>query len=255
MAIMVVTILGSGTGVPDGDRNSAGYFLALPSARLMLDCGAGTVHALARFKLPWQTITHLFISHFHVDHVGELASLMFAFKWGREGVRTEPLTLIGPRGLGRLVTGLNNAYDRNLLDSGFPVTVTEIAPDERFPISDNCSLSVAKTPHTSESLAVRIDAAGRSICYTGDTAYSETVSAFFKDTDLMISECSFPERRQRTAHLAIKDVARMAQLASAKSLVVTHFYFPVDERRLLDELRQDYSGEIFIGRDGMKLEV
>jgi ribonuclease BN (tRNA processing enzyme) len=80
--IMKLTILGSAQIVPDGSRNSAGYFLELPGARVMMDCGAGTVHALARIRTPWEQMTHLFLSHFHVDHIGELASLFFAFRYG-----------------------------------------------------------------------------------------------------------------------------------------------------------------------------
>ena len=92
---MKLTILGSGTVVPNGLRNSAGYFVELPDARVMMDCGAGTVHALARYNCPWERMTHLFVSHFHVDHIGELASLFFAFRYGMKQERSEPLTIIG----------------------------------------------------------------------------------------------------------------------------------------------------------------
>src|SRR4029450_302390 len=102
---MKLTILGSGTGVPNGSRNSAGYFVEMPAARLMMDCGAGTVHSLARFGVPWEQMTHLFISHFHVDHVGELASLFFAFRHGMRKSRAAPLTLIGPPARARGVAG------------------------------------------------------------------------------------------------------------------------------------------------------
>src|SRR5215470_12980987 len=118
---MKLTILGSGTGTPDGTRNSAGYFVELPGARVMLDCGAGCVHASARYGLPWQDLTHLFVSHFHVDHVGELAALMWAFKYGMKSRRTAPLTLAGPRGLDRVMKGLNDAYGRDLFEASFPV--------------------------------------------------------------------------------------------------------------------------------------
>jgi ribonuclease BN (tRNA processing enzyme) len=50
---MKLTILGSGTVVPDGKRNSSGYFVEAGKLRVMMDCGAGTVHALARYGLDW----------------------------------------------------------------------------------------------------------------------------------------------------------------------------------------------------------
>ncbi|HSE38723.1 MAG TPA: ribonuclease Z, partial [Blastocatellia bacterium] len=153
---MKLTILGSGTVVPSGSRNSAGYLVELPGARVMMDCGAGTVHALARYGLPWERMTHLFISHFHVDHVGELASLFFAFRYGMRVNRTEPFTIIGPDGLDRVMVGLRTAFGSKLFEMTFPVSVRMLTPGESVELGGGGStLSVAKTPHTDESLAVR----------------------------------------------------------------------------------------------------
>jgi ribonuclease BN (tRNA processing enzyme) len=252
---MRLTILGSGTVAPDGARNSAGYFVEAGDARMMMDCGAGTVHALARHGLPWERMTHLFISHFHVDHCGELASLFSAFRHGMRSKRSEPLTVIGPQGLDRVMGGLKDAFGPDLFEPKFPVSVRMLAPGERAELSAGCSLSVIKTPHTKESLAARIRCGDRVICYTGDTAYDEGVAKFFNGASLMVSECSFRERREGVAHLSVKDAARMAALAQAARLAVTHFYFDVDEEELKRELRGEFSGEVIIGSDGLSVEV
>lgn len=252
---MKLTILGSGTARPDGERNSASYFVETSDARILLDCGAGSVHALARYNLPWEETTHIFISHFHVDHCGELASLFFAFKWGMRSQRTEPLTLVGPYGLGQVMEGLKLAFGSNLFVLKFPVELCLISPDESIALSRASRLSVAKTPHTDESLAVRIENLGKSICYTGDTDASDELPQFFDRTDLLVSECSFRERVEGVPHVSVRDVARMAAQSEAKRLAVTHFYFEVDEMELKRELQNDYAGEIIIGRDGLTLEV
>jgi ribonuclease BN (tRNA processing enzyme) len=257
---MKLTILGSGTVVPDGSRNSSGYFIETPSMRMMMDCGAGTVHALARYGVPWEEMTHLFISHFHADHVGELASLMFAFKWGMKTRRSQPLTLLGPAGLDRMLKALDDALDLRLGELKFPVEPRELQPAEEYRLAPGCILSVAKTPHTRVSLAARIDDTridhdSRSICYTGDTAYSEDLRRFFAGTDLMISECSYEQPNPDVAHLSVREVSMMAEQARAARLVVTHFYFDVDELDLASRLRQRYSGDVIIGRDGMCIEI
>ncbi len=252
---MKLTILGSGTVVPDGARNSAGYFIETGDVRLMMDCGAGTVHALARYGCDWERLTHVYISHFHVDHVGELAALFFAFKYGMRGARDEPLMLIGPRGLDRVMDGLKQAFGEDLFAPKFPVSLRLLAPGEQIDLSGDSRLAVAKTPHTDESLAVRVTSGASSICYTGDTDYSPEVARFFAKTSVMISECSFRERREGVAHVAINDVARMAALAAAERLIVTHFYFEVEEEAVKREIRRQYAGEILIGRDGLQLSV
>lgn len=252
---MKLTILGSGTSKPDGARNSAGYFIETPDARVMLDCGAGTLHALARYNLPWEKMTHIFISHFHVDHCGELASLFFAFKWGLQSERKEPITLIGPHGLGQVIEGLKLAFGLKLFTLKFPLEVRLLLPGESMEIGAQSKLSVAKTPHTQESLAVKIESGGNSICYTGDTDASDELPIFFSKTDLLVSECSFRERIEGIRHVSIKDVARMAAQSEAKRLVVTHFYFEANDKELKQELGKGYAGEILIGRDGMIVEV
>jgi ribonuclease BN (tRNA processing enzyme) len=252
---MKLTILGSGTVVPDGARNSAGYFVESGEVRLMMDCGAGTVHALPRYGCDWERLTHLYISHFHVDHCGELAALFFAFKYGMRRERREPLTVIGPHGLDRVMEGFRQAFGEKLFEPKFPVNLQLLAPGDTVALSADCQLAVSKTPHTDESLAVRVTCGATSVCYTGDTDKSEAVASFFAKTDVMISECSFRERREGIAHVSIRDVARMAAMAEARRLVVTHFYFEVDEEEIRREIRRDYAGDIFIGRDGLQLSI
>ena len=252
---MKLTILGSGTAVPNGERNSSGYFVEAAGARLMLDCGAGTVHALARYGVDWERMTHLFISHFHVDHIGELASLFFAFRHGMKTVRTEPLTLIAPRGFDRVTHHLKEAFGEKLFTPKFSFDLITIEPGETVRLNDDCTLSVAKTPHTDESLAVKIEDCKASLCYTGDTGASEELARFFDKTDLLISECSFREPKEGVLHLSIQEVAKLASQANVKKLVVTHFYFAVDEDELKGELQNEYAGEVFIARDGMSIEI
>ena len=153
------------------------------------------------------------------------------------------------------MNSLKEAYGSNLFEPKFPVNLHMVAPGERVSLTRDCRLSVAKTPHTKESLAVRIESGAGAICYTGDTDYSEEVASFFNKASLMISECSFRERREGVPHVSVSDVARMASLAEAARLVVTHFYFDVDEQELKQELQNGFSGEVIIGRDGMSLDV
>jgi ribonuclease BN (tRNA processing enzyme) len=252
---MKLTILGSGTLIPSGERNSAGYFIELPDASVMMDCGAGTVHALARYGLPWEQMTHLFISHFHVDHLGELASLFTALRYGMKADRSDPFTIVGPRGLDRVIDALKLAFGSRLFDTKFPVILRMLSHGEQIDLGGESMLSVTKTPHTSESLAVRIESGGKALCYTGDTAYVDELARFFRGADVLISECSFREPREGVPHLSISEAAQLASLAGASKLIVTHFYFDVDETALKAEVEAAYAGEVIIGSDGFSLDV
>jgi ribonuclease BN (tRNA processing enzyme) len=151
------------------------------------------------------------------------------------------------------MTGLKQAFGSTLFDTRFPVELQILAPGDRVILGPETTLSVAKTPHTVESLAVRIDSLGGSVCYTGDTGYCEELASFFSETNALISECSFRARREGVAHLSIEDAAKLAAKAKAERLVVTHFYFEVNDDELELELEQGYGGEVLIGRDGLSI--
>ena len=70
----------------------------------------------------------------------------------------------------------------------------------------------------------------------------------------MISECSF-RQREGLRHLSVSEVARLADLAEVARLIVTHFYFDVNEAELKAELERDYDGEVIIGGDGVSVDV
>jgi len=221
----------------------------------MLDCGAGTLHALARYQRPWEQVTHLFISHFHADHIGELASLLFAFSYGAKAARSEPFTIIGPDGLQAVLDALDTAFGGKLLKTKFPIKVITLSSGQTLQLGTMSELSVCKTPHTAESLAVRIDTNDYSLCYTGDTAYSDDLVDFFIGADVLISECSFREPRDDVRHLSVLEASRLAGRANVGTLILTHFYFDVDEVQLIVEGFSEYSGEVIVGKDGFSMDL
>jgi ribonuclease BN (tRNA processing enzyme) len=251
---MRLTVLGSGTCVPSGERSSAGYWLDAGARRVRLDCGAGTVHAMARYGLAWETLTHQFVSHFHVDHVGELMALLFAFKYGRSAPRAEPLSIVGPAGLEALATRLAGDLWASLLEQEFPLEFVEVAAGDALDLG-GATLRVAKTRHTAESLAVRVEAGGRSVGYTGDAAPSDDLADLFRGVDLLVCECSFVDDARGTKHMIADEVAALAREAGAKHLVATHFYFDPEAERLADRLARGFAGRVTIARDGLVVDV
>jgi ribonuclease BN (tRNA processing enzyme) len=251
---MKLTVLGGGTCMLRPDRACSGYWVESGAVRLRLDAGAGTMHTMTRFGLPWETITHQFISHFHLDHVGELPGLLWCLKWGRRAQRTAPLEILGPVGLRALLEQVSAVHGADLFDQQFPVSVRELTPGERVELADGVTLGVAKTPHNPESLAVRVEAGGRALGYTGDTTWSPDLPRFFGDVDVLVAECSYITLPRGSIHLDAAQTARVAREAGARRLVATHFYFDPDEERLAERLAAAYDGGIAIASDGLTIE-
>ena len=70
---------------------------------LLVDCGEGTQIAIKEAGLSFKPIDILCVTHFHADHISGLPGLLLTMG---NAERTEPLTIIGPRGLERVVSAL-----------------------------------------------------------------------------------------------------------------------------------------------------
>lgn len=251
---MRLTVVGSGTAVPDAERAAAGYYLEASGLKLLLDCGPGIVHHLARLKLDWQRITHLLITHFHNDHIGDVPALFFAWRWGMLPARTAPLSLLAPLGMSKKLEHMAEAMGEHVQTPGFDVAVEELGGEEERLVGDVVHIKTLRTPHTDESIAFRIDTPEGAVGYTGDTGYSEEVSVFLSRVDWLIMECSLPERYAMDTHLTPSRAARMARQANPGTLIITHVYPQLDSVALPDMLlRAGWTGETIIAHDGMVL--
>ncbi len=253
---MRLVVLGSGSSVPDGSRNGPGFWIEGQEARVLLDCGAGVLPALPRRVRDWTAVTHIFLSHFHIDHVVELPAILFALEHA-PGIeeRTAPLEILGPPGTARLVEGLESALERDFTQQRFDVAVREVRPGHAHAIRPGCTLRVLSVPHTDESLAVRIEERGASVGYTGDAAPCPELASFFQGCDVLIADCSLEEPSQGVRHLSVEETARLAREASVTHLVATHLFPGLDPEATRKKLEASFSRVVDVARDGLSIDI
>lgn len=253
---MELTVVGSGTAVPDAARVGSGYLVKVSTSYILLDCGPGVVHHLARFELPWSEITHLCISHFHTDHIGDVPALIFAMKYGQAEPRTQPLTVFGPPGTKRLFRKLAAAFGDYLKDPGFSIIINELKAGKRMALNDVAHVSAAPTPHTDTSVAFRIDGPRSSLGYTGDTDHNVDVGAFLQTVDLLVVECSMPDELGMEGHMTPARVATFARVALPKKILLTHLYPQMPRAEAISLVqRAGWEGEVVLAEDGMKVSL
>ena len=250
-----LTTLGTGTIALSGQRSCAGYLYEADEVRLLLDCGSGVTRRLAELGLAWPTITHVALTHFHIDHHGDLPTLVFACKYGILPARTAPLEVLGPAGTGDLLARLAAAYGDWLLAPGFPLTVRELAPGETINLSDAVRIVAHKVPHTAESVAYSIERRGRRIVYTGDTGVDDALATWAHGCDVMICECSLPQEMAIAEHLTPEQCGVIAGRAQPAHLVLTHFYPPVEQVDIRAAVATHFAGLVTLARDGWHFEL
>jgi ribonuclease BN (tRNA processing enzyme) len=254
---MKLTILGSGTSVPHPERAASAYWLETSKGTLLLDISADTAHRMAQEGLDWPNLDAIWISHFHLDHMGGLTPFLFGMKWAPQTQnRTKPLRIYGPHGLRRIVEAVDDSNNYRLFEQSFPVEIIEVGPDADFEIFPGITARTFSTPHTTESLALRLkDEDSKFFVYTSDTGFSEDLVPFAKNTDLLLMECSYRRNKSVQKHLELADAMRLAQECAPKKLVLTHLYAEWDQVDLVAEARSLWPGETIEAKDGLQLEI
>src|SRR5256886_7135173 len=120
---MELVTVGTGTVAPSATRTSACHWVSRGRLKILLDCGPGALHRLAQFGLPWPEVTHVVLSHFHPDHWAELPMLVYALKYTTVPPRQEPLVILGPPGVVRLVKTLAGGDREGVLPPRVPLGI------------------------------------------------------------------------------------------------------------------------------------
>jgi ribonuclease BN (tRNA processing enzyme) len=219
--------------------------------------GSDTPHRMAQEQLDWPNLDAIWISHFHLDHMGGLTPFLFGLKWAPQTQdRTKPLRIFGPEGLRRIIEAVNNSNNYRLFEQSFPVEIVEVEPDADFQILPGIVANTLSTPHTPESLALRLnDEDSKLFVYTSDTGFSEDLVQFAKHADLLLMECSYRRNKPVQKHLELADAMRLADACAARQLVLTHLYSEWDNIDLAAEARLLWSGETIEAKDGLRLEI
>jgi ribonuclease BN (tRNA processing enzyme) len=253
---MKLVVLGSGTSVPHAQRASAGFWLETLSGTLVLDFSADTSHRLAEEELDWANLDAIWLSHFHLDHLGGLAPFLFGTKHGPSTQkRTKPLFVYGPEGFKSILAAVDNSYNYGLMKQPFPLELIEVKAARSFELLPGLTANTFSTPHTPESMAIRLkDKSGSDLVYTSDTGYSEELAEFALNVTVLLMECSFHKNKPVELHLELGEAMQLAHKCQPQKLVLTHLYPEWDGIDLAAEARQLWTGETIEAVDGLRLE-
>jgi ribonuclease BN (tRNA processing enzyme) len=251
---MELILLGTGTCVPRADRNSSGYVVKDKGTIVLLDCGPGILRRMAEAKIDFREIDVICLSHFHPDHVSDLAPFFLATKYTPDFARTRPLTLIGPTGLKEFFHNLSKLYGEWLENLNFPLQLEEFGEDSKE--FNSLTIYSKKMEHSKNSIGFRIkNSENKSITYSGDTGFCKEIVELANETDLLLIECSFPDNRKMEEHLTPKEVGEIAKAANVKKVVLTHLYPVFQNQDPVNQVSGIFNGEIIEGRDLLKLYV
>lgn len=247
---MKLTIVGCGDAFGSGGRLQTCFHVEYTGGRFLIDCGATTLIGLNKLKLDPNAVQTIFISHLHGDHFGGLAWwLIHAHHVSR---RTEPLTVVGPEGIAPRftiaaeslfpgATAIERRYRLDFLEyrAGTPLTVAgvRVTPFE------------VRHPSGAPSYALRAEADDKTLGFSGDTEWVESLVPCASGADLFIAECYGFEREVRY-HMTWRTIASNMDRLGARRVVLTHMN---DE--MLAQRSQVNDPRVMLAEDGLVLDI
>ena len=136
-----ICLLGSGGMMPLPYRWLTALMVRYNGSSLLIDCGEGTQIAIKEKGWSFKPIDVICFTHYHGDHISGLPGLLLTMG---NAERTEPLTLIGPKGLERVVNALRVIAP----ELPFPIIYKEInGNEETFELADGYRLKAFRVNH------------------------------------------------------------------------------------------------------------
>ena len=135
-----ITLLGTGGMMPLPRRWVTSLLVRYNGASLLVDCGEGTQIALREKGWSFKPVNTILLTHFHADHIAGLPG--FLLTMGNSD-RTEPVTVIGPRGLSRIMTAVRTIAP----ELPFEVNFIEIDGNEQTFLIDGMEITAFRVQH------------------------------------------------------------------------------------------------------------
>lgn len=254
MTSLRLTVLGSGTIIPDAARRATALLVEAGPTALLIDCGPGALQAVELAGGSFRTIDRILLTHFHPDHTLDLGRL---FSAGANDPASDPdrrVAIFGPPGLSRFIGGWDALYP-GIVPGGEALELRELRPGEDVALGP-IAVSAGPAEHRGRpALSWRIAAAGADLVYTGDTSFSGDLARFARGTRLLVSECSFPDERPVDGHLTPEAVGRLASEARAERVLLVHLYPVFGEADPAAAVRRRFPGIVTTAHDGMVIDI
>ena len=254
--------------------------LLLDNQKIVVDAGLGVTQKLVNNQFDLRTLSTIFITHLHSDHILELGPLIYT-SW-TTGLQSR-VNVYGPK-------GLRDYWDNFLLSLKIDIK-NRISNEGRIPLKNiprfhNAPLKTCKIgsvkgfsmkvhhPPLKDCFAYKF-VGTKTITFSGDTYYFPPLAKFAKNSDILVHEAIITDyvetlvkktklgdklrRHLIGSHTPLDKVIKIAKMANCKALVLNHL-IPNDDpdyhREVwLKEARQHWNGPIMVGNDGLEIDL
>jgi ribonuclease Z len=270
-----VVLLGSGAGpLVNLKQYGASTLVEAGGVRLLFDCGRGATLRLAQIGVPVGSISRLFLTHLHSDHVVQIPDLLLT-GWAGGGRRV-PLEVWGPEGTRDMFDHLQQAFafdirmrrdvDERIPGNGIEVVSHDIKEGVVFD-DGGIKVTAVLVDHAplAPAFGYRIDYRGHAVVLSGDTRVSENLIRVAEGVDVLVHEVldagtvqrSFPNNKEiaeaiLAKHTTPEQAGRVFSRVKPRLAVYSH---APNGDRVIAETRRTYRGPLEGAADLVAIEI
>ncbi|MFM7490040.1 MAG: MBL fold metallo-hydrolase [Actinomycetota bacterium] len=280
---MKITLLGTGSPLPDPNRAGPCTLVQAADQNVMVDCGRGALMRLMAVGVVPPAVNTVLITHLHSDHITDLNDLVTS-RWVMSPVNV-PLTVYGPLGTRAMIDAMlkmleldqqyrHDHHDDLRANGPLTVNVHELEPGARFSIGA-IAVSVHETDHrpVRPSIGLRLEHAGKVAALAGDTIPCAGVDEMCRNADAYVQTVIRDDMVKFVAdlvptgerfrdildyHSTVEQAAQTAARTGVKKLMLTH-YVPALQPGQEDDWRSraaaHFAGNIVLGPDLTSIEI
>jgi ribonuclease BN (tRNA processing enzyme) len=217
-----LVVIGSSPAWPNAGSAHSGYVVESEGRRLLLDCGPGVLGRL-REREPWPTVEAIAITHFHLDHWGDLVPWVWGsfYRRGQGDERPELWVYRGGRAfleeLGARL-GFPDMFERTF-------ELVEYDAETPFQAAGLEVLPVRLPHYRLETYGFRVTNGNATLAYTGDTGPSERIAELAREADLFVCEATLETGEadgEPRGHLSADEALEAYAASGAHNLLLTH---------------------------------
>ena len=282
---MKITLLGTGGPRPDPHREGPSSVVSIGDENILVDAGRGTASRLVQAGIPITEVGYVFITHHHFDHTAGLADMLFA-AWNK--ARNKTIKVFGQKGTSEMLGHLFNAYSgdiwyrlketvlttEKLVDIRNMIEVYDIEPGlvydggnwqaycEYVDHGQGLGMSRKEWP----CLGYQFESKGKAVSFSGDAVMCQGLLDIAKEADALIMCCYYAKEEMKDSDLDLigrhvlassDTVGKIASQARVNRLILNHIREKPESliQNMVNDIREDYSGEVIVGRDLIEITI
>ncbi|WP_245581011.1 MBL fold metallo-hydrolase [Paenibacillus ginsengihumi] len=250
--MMKVTLLGTSSAAGSRERDNTYLLLEHDQDAWMIDVGGNPLGKLKQAGMPLDRIRGVILTHFHIDHIFGLPSLL----WGMWlGGRQEALTVYCDAGHAAQLQQILASYRTSEWPIGFAIDIRTFdwtKPSTLF-AQGELSVSVFPSLHVGATVGVRAAVSERVLVYSADTRPNEWIAAQQR-IDVLVHEAT-AARGAISVHTSLEQLVRFYPLERIGRVVAVHLTDDEPYGDVLAECEARVRERIALGADLMSFPV